>query len=291
MTDIHYTLLNKTDELPLTCSRSGNCCHGNKVLLNPWELACLASQKKLSAREFRNLHTEWSGVRLQFNGAVGYSGKQACNLYVDGTGCSVHVGRPLACRLFPLGRQIQNGETSYIHPGKAFPCIDGCSEVLNLPYQSVYDYLIGQQTESWEAAQQAYLELVQLLADIAFGLLLDSGLAESGDKATLQQWRLMAKESPEQLADRIGPEWLDYLTIPDLNVDLKQPQLFCEQHVLLLQEQLQTAFGNAQTVEELHEAAILVMALALLLSVAVGAEPQLLANHWIDIAKNNGAQE
>ncbi|HEY6914243.1 MAG TPA: YkgJ family cysteine cluster protein [Paludibacter sp.] len=285
------TTLKLTDQLPLTCSRSGNCCHGNKVLLNPWELACLASEKKISAHEFRDLYTEWSGVRLRFNGAVGYVGKQACSQFIAGAGCSIHVARPLACRLFPLGRQIQNGETTYMHPGKAFPCLDGCAEVLNLPFCSVEEYLAGQKTASWEIAQKAYLEVVQLLADVAFELLLDSGLAESGDKETLRQWRLMANESPEQLAERIGQSWLDQLTIPDVNPDIEQPQLFCEQHVTIIQEQLQASFGNVQTLEEIQKASVLVMALALFLSVAVGANPLLLANHWIEIAKNNRAQE
>ena len=285
------TILKLSDKLPLTCSRAGNCCHGNKVLLNPWELAYLASEKKLSAIEFRDLHSEWCGVRLRFNGAVGYNDKHACSQYVDGIGCSVHVARPLACRLFPLGRQIQNGETVYMYQGEVFPCLDGCDEVLKLPHSSVAEYLIEQQIEKWELAQNAYLEVVQLLADVAFELLLDNGLAESGDKRTLQQWRLMGNESNEQLAERIGHKWLDHLTIPNLDFNIQHPQQFREQHVILLQQQLQASFGNAQTIEELHKAAVLVMALALLLSIDVGAEPRLLVSHWIDIAKNNGAQE
>lgn len=291
MTDIRYTLLNKTDKLALTCSRSGNCCHGNKVLLNPWELACLASEKGISVREFRDLYTEWSGVRLRFKGKVGFNGKQACSQYADERGCSVHVARPLACRLFPLGRQIQNGESTYMYQGDVFPCLDGCAEVLNLPFLSVSKYLIGQQTERWEIAQNAYLELLQTLADIAFELLLESGLAKSDRNATLQQWQLMGNESPDQLAERIGQNWLNNLTIPVISHNIHQPELFCNQHALLLQEHLQASFGNAHTVEELHKATVLVMALALLLSISIGTEPRLLVNHWIDIARNNGAQE
>jgi len=285
------TILKLSDELPLTCSRAGNCCHGNKVLLNPWELACLANEKNISSREFRNKYTEWSGVRLLFNVVIGYKGKKVCNQYIDEIGCSVHVARPLACRLFPLGRQIQNGETVYMHQGEIFPCIESCNDVLNLPYCTVSEYLVGQETAKWEEAQNVYLEVVQLLADIAFELLLESGLAESGDKETLQLWRLMAEESPEQLAERIGQNWLDYLTIPNIEVNTQQPQLFCEQHVMVLQQLLQTTFGNVETFNELHKAAVLVMALALFLSISVGAEPQLLASHWINIAKSNGAQE
>lgn len=291
MQENNYTQLTKTDKLPLTCSRAGTCCHGNKVLLNPWELAYMANDRKISTREFRTLYTEWCGVRLLFNGAAGYNEKLACSQYAEGVGCSIHKSRPLACRLFPLGRHIQNGETAYMHQSQQFPCLDACPEVLNLPYCSVEEYLTGQETERWEIAQNSYLELVQLLADIAFELLLDSGLAASGDKETLQQWRLMADESPEQLATRIGTEWLDHLTIPELELQTQQPQLFCEQHSILLQQELQTALGNVQTTKELHNAAVLVMALALLLAIAVGVEPRLLASHWIDIAKSNGAQE
>jgi Fe-S-cluster containining protein len=286
------TILKLSDKLPLTCSRAGNCCHGNKVLLNPWELAYLASEKKINTKEFRYMYTEWSGVRLLFNGAIGYEGKRVCNQYVDGIGCSVHIARPLACRLFPLGRQIQNGETVYMHQGDVFPCLGSCDEVLNLPYYSINEYLLGQKTEKWELAQNAYLDVVQLLADIAFELLLDSGLAESGDKETLQQWRLLANESTEQLAKRIGSEWLDNLIIPDINSeDIKHPQIFCEQHAILLQQQLQDSVGSFQSLNELHDAAVLVMALALLLSVGVGAEPRLLVSHWINVAKSHGAQE
>jgi hypothetical protein len=178
-----------------------------------------------------------------------------------------------------------------MYQGEVFPCLEGCAEVLNLPYSSVTEYLIEQQTKKWEVAQNNYLELVQLLADIAFELVLDSGLAESGNKETLQQWRLMAQESPDQLAYRIGQEWLDHLTTPDLNHIIQQEQLFCEQHVIILQQQLQASFENIQTHEEIQEASVLVMAMALLVSITVGAEPRLLVSHWIDIAKSNGAQE
>lgn len=285
------TPIKLSDKLALTCSRAGTCCFGNKVLLNPWELACLANEKKLSTDEFRNLHTEWSGVRLLFNATTTNNGKHACSLYDNGKGCSVHTARALACRLFPLGRQIQNGETIYMYQSEVFPCLADCPEVLNLPYIIVSDYLIEQKTENWEIAQNSYLELVQLLADIAFELLLDSGLAQSENLGTLMQWRKMATETADQLAERLGQKWLDKLTIPDMHFNIYQPEEFCKQHAILLQEELQESFGNAQTAEELHNATVLVMALTLLLSISIGTEPQLLVNHWIEIAKNNGAKE
>lgn len=282
------TPLTLEDKLPLTCSRTGTCCHGKLVLLNPWELLCLAKERGISAREFRDLYTEYGGIRLKFNGNKGWKGLQACSQYIDNFGCSIHLGRPLSCRLYPLGRQIQSEKAHYMFQGSEFPCLEGCPEVLDLPQLSVGEYLKGQQTEAFEQAQDAYLELMQNLADIAFVLLLDTGLAASGEYNTLAVWRLMGKESAEVLAARIAADWMDYLTTPEIAFS-SDPILFAQQHNDLLQQKLQDACGMLQTNEELHQASVLVMAMALHLARALGANTQSLSEHWIAIAKQNGA--
>ena len=58
---------------------------------------------------------------------------------------------------------------------------------------TVAEYLAGQAVDPGEAAQDAYLELMQQLADGAFVLLLESGLAASGDKQTLRAWRELGR--------------------------------------------------------------------------------------------------
>jgi len=127
------TKLAPTDKLPLTCSRSGTCCHGKMVRLNPWELARLAQAKKMTPREFRDRYCDYGGVVLRFDGEPGWKEQQACSQYVAGFGCSVHLGRPLACRLYPLGRQRQGEELYYMYQGSEFPCLEGCPEVVDLP--------------------------------------------------------------------------------------------------------------------------------------------------------------
>jgi uncharacterized protein len=99
------TSVSAGDRLPLTCSRSGTCCHDKMVWLNPWELSCLAHAKGIVAREFRDRFCEFGGIRLRFDGPPGWQGLPACSQFIPGAGCSVHPGRPLACRLYPLGRQ------------------------------------------------------------------------------------------------------------------------------------------------------------------------------------------
>jgi len=285
------TKLSLEDKLPLTCSRRGTCCHGNLVMLNPWELFCLAREKKVSPREFRDLYCESGEIRLRFDGKAGWREKKACSQYIDNFGCSVHVGRPLACRLFPLGRQIQSEELSYMHQGDVFPCLDGCPEVTTLPQLTVGEYLKGQQTESFEKAQNEYLQLMQSLADIAFELLLDTGLAESGDTETLPLWRKMANEHPEVLASSIGPEWIDSLTIPEITDNANDPVLFAQIHCDLLLSKAQEQFGALQTMQEVHEASVLIMSVALHLARSLGANPEILAEHWIDTAKKHGAKD
>jgi len=285
------TPLNKESILPLTCSRSGTCCFGKVVMLNPWELLCFSKEKKITAKKFRDLHCEFGGIRLRFNGKLDNKGQKACSQYIDGFGCSVHLGRPLACRLYPLGRQIQNNEAHYIFQGEQFPCLTDCAEVLDLPQLSVGEYLKGQEAEQFEKAQDEYLSVMQNVADIAFELLLDSGLAATGDTKTLALWRTMSTEDPELLAKRIGQDWIDCLMIPAISNDIKDPITFAQQHNELLQLKAQKQFGALQMAQEIHEAAVLIMGVALHLARGLGANQQKIGEHWIAIAKQHGAQE
>jgi uncharacterized protein len=283
--------LDLQDILPLTCSRSGACCHGNKVHLNPWELQYLAKEKKISASEFRELFCESGGILLRFNGKADFSDKKACSQYIEDVGCGVYLGRPLACRLFPLGRQIQSETVQFIYQGEEFPCLSSCPEVLTLPKISVGEYLQGQQTELFEKAQDGYLDLMQNIADLAFALLLDTGLAESGDQKTLQGWRKMGLIPPEIIAQEIGNEWLELLMLPTINLDLEDPTSFINAHNELLQLNAQAKFGTLQSNQELQEASILLLGVALYLGCSIGANLQSLSEHWIEIAKKHGAME
>ena len=283
------TKLTLTDNLPLTCSRSGTCCHGKTVRLNPWELACLAEAKGLTPRAFRDQYCDFGGIQLRFDGAPGWRQLPACSQYVPAVGCSVHAGRPLACRLYPLGRQRQSGKLHYLYQGRDFPCLDGCPEVLDLPHVSVAAYIEAQDAKRFEVAQDEYLELMQKLADSAFIFLLETGLAESGDQQTLRRWREMGREKPEQLQDRLGPEWIDLLMLPELMDGLHDPTAFSRQHHDLLLVKAQESFGALNNVAGLRNASTLLMGLALHLGRGLGAHPTELAEHWIKTAKEHGA--
>jgi Fe-S-cluster containining protein len=284
------TKLNKETILPLTCTRSGTCCFGKAVMLNPWELLNLSKEKKITSREFRDLYCEFGGIRLRFDGEKDKKGQHACSQYKNDIGCSVHQGRPLACRLYPLGRQIQFDKAVYIYEGATFPCLTDCPKVLELPKLSVGEYLKEQEANAFEKAQDQYLIVMQNIADIAFELLLDSGLAASGDTKTLKMWRELGNEPPELLATRIGLEWIDSLMLPAIDAS-KGPITFAQKHNDLLLLKAQEEFGNLKTLQELHDASVLIVGIALHLSRALGADTKGISEHWIATAKKFGAQE
>ena len=132
---------------------------------------------------------------------------------------------------------------------------------------------------------------MQNIADIAFELLLDSGLAASGDTKTLAIWREMGNELPDALAKRIGKEWIDSLMIPEITDVIDNPILFAQKHNDLLLLKAQEQFGKIQTLQELHEASVLIMGVALHLSRGLGADTKGISELWIETAKNNGAKE
>ncbi len=290
MKPIKTKLLSETDVLPLTCSRTGTCCHGNQVWINPWEVRQLAKTKQISVSEFCKSNTDFGGIRLKFEGNPNSTGKKSCLLYHSTNGCSVHVGRPLACRMYPLGRQIQHGETRYVYQGDEFPCFNECPEVKTLPQLSVYEYLIGQNTKHYEIAQVGYLEVVQNLADNAFALLLDTPLASSGDIRTLKAWRKLSIENPSSLFLNLEEDWLKALINPIIEFN-ETPAIFIEQHNEYLQQKIQACFGSLTTIKEFSYAAILLMNMALYLAISIGANSKELAEHWIEVAKEHGALE
>lgn len=280
------TKLQLTDSLPLTCSRTGTCCHGKTVFVNPWELATISKAKKLTAQQFAETYCEWGGIKLKFEGVVGYKSQNSCSQYIENFGCSVHEGRPLACRLYPLGRQIQNETVQYIHEGSEFPCLEGCPVVTELPHFTVEEYLQDQSTKNYEKGQDSYLEVMQQLADIAFELFLDSGLAQSGNTETIVDWEKMGKLAPQDLYELIPKDWQETLLFPKID-EISNPIQFAQAHSEILLTKAQSDFGAITNLNELQEASVLVMKVALHLARAIGANPESLSEHWSQTAKSH----
>lgn len=271
------TVLAVTDVLPLTCTRLGTCCHNKQVWLNPWELASLAQARGLTSGEFRERFTD-QGIRLRFAGA--------CSQYDSSRGCSAHPGRPLACRLYPLGREKRGSTVRYVHEGRQFPCLAGCPTVVELPRLSVGDYLAGQGVVPGEIAQDVYVDMAQDLAEGAFVVLFESGLAQRRGAEVLERWRKAIAADSLQREALIGQSWLDLLTVPSLTADLADPAAWIAEHRAAFQATAQTSFGSLRDEHNLADASVRFFALALHLLQAVGGEPAAPGHQWLASARH-----
>lgn len=89
------------------CQGCGRCCHDKRITLSPYELARLARAVRLSTRALLERHTDEAGTVLRF------TAKSGCTFLVEGK-CTAHEGRPLACRLYPLGRIVRGGQEAFV---------------------------------------------------------------------------------------------------------------------------------------------------------------------------------
>lgn len=280
------TRLSEEDILPLTCTREGTCCYQKQVWINPWELNMLAWARGLSVSAFRTQHTDAGGIRLRFQA----SGKRMCSQLDPKQGCLAYLGRPLACRLYPLGRQLQGDTLTYVHPGKRLPCLDACPSVTHLPRMTVAQYLATQEIDAPVLAQDAYLELAQSLGEAAFELLLETPLAASGDRHTLRRWATLGNMSADARAQTLPAPLLAVLTEgSSLHLPLEQ-EAFIQDHQERIQEALQPLLNTEQPLSALSQASSTLMGLALQLAQSVGADVSALCQRWIATAEQHGAR-
>jgi len=268
------TILDLDEVLPLTCTRSGTCCHGKDIRLTPWELARLAQARRHSARNFRDSFTVDAGTRLRLDGPLGWRGLSACSQYTVEGGCSVHAARPLACRLYPLGRERQGGTVRIIHEGRRFPCLDGCPEVEQLAKLTVREYLAGQGSEPFALVRDAYLDIAQDLAEGAFTLVFDGGLRDGQDQRWRQAWQVAVDDGPLRWPTLLGAEWYDMLTVPQLEVALDDGVDWSHAHAEALQ-----LLANSES--SAAHASVRLFCGALLLFRAVGGEVAELGRRWL----------
>jgi uncharacterized protein len=104
---LRRTGLNRETLFFFSCSQCLRCCHHKKIQVNPYEIARLAANRRLSTAEFIECYTHDSGTILNWE-------EDGACVFLDSTGCGVHPDRPLVCRLYPLGRHVlPSGEESF----------------------------------------------------------------------------------------------------------------------------------------------------------------------------------
>jgi Fe-S-cluster containining protein len=84
------------------CNRCGLCCRDKVIALSPYDVIRIARADKISTGEAVTRYTIRRGSLLRFLP----DGRCAA---LASTRCTIHQGRPLACRLYPLGLERAPG--------------------------------------------------------------------------------------------------------------------------------------------------------------------------------------
>lgn len=95
--------INRQSTFSYVCNACGRCCHNQVITLSPYDLRRIARAAGISSASARARFTIKRGLMLRFRD------DGACAA-LDGVRCGIHPGRPLACRLYPLGLERGEGE-------------------------------------------------------------------------------------------------------------------------------------------------------------------------------------
>src|SRR5438309_173914 len=87
-----------SDLFSYRCGRCGLCCRNKVISLSSYDVFRMAKAAGISTEEAKSRFTIRRGSLLKFNE------DGSCAALRDGL-CSIHQGRPLACRLYPLGME------------------------------------------------------------------------------------------------------------------------------------------------------------------------------------------
>jgi hypothetical protein len=147
--------VNRKSPFSYVCNACGRCCHDKVITLSPYDVLSLTRADGITTREAIARYTIRRGSILKF------TGDGAC-VALEGTRCGVHRGRPLACRLYPLGiERIKDpdGETFVtLEPAPGSLGVYGVGGALN-------DFLDAQGVGAHLEASARYASLLAVFRD------------------------------------------------------------------------------------------------------------------------------
>jgi Fe-S-cluster containining protein len=129
-------VLTETEPLQLSCDAGGcasNCCKtGDPIVLNPYEISLICRESNMSYEDLLDIvdTDRADGFPL-----VMLPRDPACYFWTK-NGCSIYTARPLACRLFPIGRVYDDMQSKFVLPGRNL-----CDGLVPKPARTVGDYL------------------------------------------------------------------------------------------------------------------------------------------------------
>ena len=148
-------VLGRGDLFEVSCDVSGcasNCCTKSApIILNPYEIALICREGGLS---YEDLLDVVETDRANSFPLVMLPRDPVCHFWT-GRGCRIYQGRPLACRLYPLGRVFEHHASHIVHPS-----VNLCTGISSAPSRTVADYLASQDTDLQIRMADAWIEFV-----------------------------------------------------------------------------------------------------------------------------------
>jgi Fe-S-cluster containining protein len=142
------------------------------IPLGPYEVARLAHNRRMSTADFLRAFTTRNGTAL-------LSREDGACVLLDEGGCSVHADRPLACRLYPLGRIVGANGVEYFVEVEPHPETAGIYGTDG----TVSDYVTAQGIDAYSRAADLYhgvlVRVAQALDAVQDSVELLSGAAET----------------------------------------------------------------------------------------------------------------
>jgi Fe-S-cluster containining protein len=148
-------VLAETDLLQLSCGTGGcasNCCKTSApIVLNPYEIALICRESNISYEDLLDI--------VDTDRAAGFPlimlpRNPACHFWTE-KGCRIYNARPLACRLFPIGRVYDGIQSRFVLPGR-----NTCIGLAPEPARTVGDYLKTQDTALQIRMADRWIEFV-----------------------------------------------------------------------------------------------------------------------------------
>lgn len=135
-----------------SCNQCGRCCRDQVIALSPYDVIRIARAAGISTAETVREYTLRRGSILKFKD------DGTCRA-LAGVRCTIHAGRPLACRLYPLGLERDlDGRENFI---RLEPAIG--SRGIYGESGTIADFLEAQGVPEYLAANDAYRQLLDLM--------------------------------------------------------------------------------------------------------------------------------
>jgi hypothetical protein len=130
------------------CNQCGRCCYDKVITLSPYDVLRIARATGLSTGEVVRRYTIRRGSILRFL-------PEGMCAALDGTRCVPHRGRPLACRIYPLGleRTAAGERLIVLEPAEGSLGVFGQDSTAG-------DFIDANRTADYLTALERYRELI-----------------------------------------------------------------------------------------------------------------------------------